>query len=58
MRAKFYDIAMGHMVSPYKFDRENIEDGKKLHDFDEWMRDGVMSREDALVQLNRLNNNK
>jgi N-acetyl sugar amidotransferase len=55
---EFYDIAMGHMVSPYKFDRENIEDGKKLHDFDEWMRDGVMSREDALVQLNRLNNNK
>lgn len=55
---EFYDIAMGHMVSPYKFDRENIEDGKKLHDFDEWLRDGVMSREDALVQLNRLNNNK
>lgn len=51
---EFNEIAMGHMVSPYQHEAEKIVDGKKAHDHDEWSQDGVMDREDALKQLDRL----
>jgi N-acetyl sugar amidotransferase len=50
---EFLDIAMGHQVSPYVHDPLSTQPGQKLHDFEEWSRDGAMDRDTALVQLNR-----
>jgi hypothetical protein len=51
--AEFMEVAMGHQVSPYHHDPAKITPGKKLADFDEWSRDGVMKREDAEKQIAR-----
>jgi N-acetyl sugar amidotransferase len=50
---EFYDIAMGHGVSPYHHDRRNEAMGTKVHDFDRWPRYGSMPREEAEIQLER-----
>jgi N-acetyl sugar amidotransferase len=51
--AEFLDVAMGHGVSPYEHRPETIEQGRKMHDFDQWSRDGAMPRENAEVLLDR-----
>ncbi len=50
---EFVQIAMSHAVSPYEHDPSKIVPGKKLHDFNVWMREGAMSRSDAEQQLER-----
>lgn len=50
--AEFNEIAMSHMVSPHQHHPEKIEEGKKMHDFDQWSQEGAMSREEALKQWN------
>lgn len=49
---EFLDIAESHMVSPYHHERDKIQPGQKMPDFDKWSRDGGMKREEALKQLN------
>jgi len=50
---EFYEIAKSHGVSPYVFDGDTKVQGKKLHDFDQWSREGKMTREEAKEQLER-----
>jgi N-acetyl sugar amidotransferase len=52
-RDEFYEVAMGHAVSPWVFDRSRVRPGRKLPDFDRWSRDGAMDREEAARQLAR-----
>ncbi|MBT4732791.1 N-acetyl sugar amidotransferase [Candidatus Woesearchaeota archaeon] len=49
---EFMEIAISHEVSPHKFDAEKITPGKKVHDFENWSRDGNMPRNEAIKQLN------
>jgi len=48
---EFYDIASSHSISPWQFNRAELKDGIKTHDFDKWSRSGKMSREEAESQL-------
>src|SRR5581483_3689205 len=50
---EFVQIAMSHSVSPYVHDPSQIVPGEKVHDFDQWTREGAMPREEAEEQLNR-----
>jgi N-acetyl sugar amidotransferase len=50
---EFLDIAMSHQVSPYKHDPASTLPGEKMHDYDQWNREGRMKREDAEVQVIR-----
>ncbi|NER37091.1 MAG: N-acetyl sugar amidotransferase [Oscillatoria sp. SIO1A7] len=50
---EFIQIAISHAVSPYQHDPSKIKPGKKVHDFEQWSRDGAMPREEAEVQLHR-----
>lgn len=49
--SEFFEIAQSHTVSPWKLDITGQKSGAKLHDFDQWTRDGAMRREDAEKQL-------
>jgi len=51
--AEFTEIAKSHGVSPYRHDERLVRRGKKVHDFDLWPQYGDMSREEAMVQLER-----
>jgi N-acetyl sugar amidotransferase len=51
--AEFTQIAKSHGVSPYRHDERLVRRGKKVHDFDLWPQYGDMSREEAMVQLER-----
>lgn len=51
--AEFLEIAMQHQVSPYVHDPASTQPGERLHDYDQWSRDGAMERGEALVQLTR-----
>ena len=43
---EFYQIALEHSVSPWKFERERYGDSSKLADHDEWLRgDGLTATE-------------
>jgi N-acetyl sugar amidotransferase len=53
---EFLQIAQSHIVSPHTHDQELIQEGSKMHDFDQWSRDGKMDREDALKQLENWKN--
>jgi len=48
---EFLQIAKSHVVSPHVHDQDAIQDGKKMHDFDQWSKDGAMDRADTLKQL-------
>jgi N-acetyl sugar amidotransferase len=50
---EFIQIAMSHSVAPHKHDPSQIVPGTKLHDFNQWSKDGGMPREDAEKQLGR-----
>src|SRR5262249_39829520 len=50
---EFLEIALSHAVSPYEHDPEQVTDGTKPHDFDQWTRHGALPRDEAKVQLNR-----
>jgi N-acetyl sugar amidotransferase len=50
---EFLDIAMGHQVSPYVHDAKSTLPGAKTPDFDQWSRQGGLSREEANVQIVR-----
>lgn len=50
---EFLDIAMSHAVSPYEHDPARIGEGRKLHDFGQWCREGGLARESAEAQLDR-----
>ena len=50
-KEEFYEISLVHTVSPWKFDMNNIEKGKKLKDFEKWSRHGKMDRNDAEKQI-------
>ena len=45
---EFYEVLKNHEISPNKFDSGNIDNGKKVHDFDTWERSGKMDRKEAL----------
>jgi N-acetyl sugar amidotransferase len=51
-KKEFYEIAISHIVSPHKFDQENIEISKKTSDFNQWPQDGEMERSFTEKQLN------
>jgi N-acetyl sugar amidotransferase len=50
---EFWQIALGHGVSPYRHDRGTTQPGAKTHDFERWPRAGAMPRGDADAQLDR-----
>lgn len=50
---EFIQIAMSHMVSPWKFDKSNIGQGVKTKDFDRWCEEGEITRGEAEEQLER-----
>lgn len=54
---EFYEICIGHAVSPFEFDKSKVVHGKKTHDYDTWCTEGKMSRQDALDQLSAFNEN-
>ena len=54
---EFYEIAMQHTVSPWKFDTTNIEDGLKLDDYNEWQQGEGLSREESRKQCNQYSEN-
>lgn len=51
--SEFLDVAMGHGVSPYEHNPSDIEQGKRTADFDQWLKDGAMPREEAEALLER-----
>lgn len=51
--AEFMEVAMSHQVSPYVHDPEATQPGRKTHDFDQWSRQGAMSREASQEMLRR-----
>ncbi len=55
---EFMEIAISHEVSPHKHDPEQVTIGKKLHDYDEWSREGPMPRKEAYKQLQRWRSGK
>jgi len=50
---EFMEVVLSHAVSPYEHDHSKVTDGKFVHDFEDWPREGAMPREQALVQLTR-----
>ena len=50
---EFMEVALGHTVSPWHFDSSQMKTGKKTHDFDQWIKDGALPREEAVKQLER-----
>lgn len=50
---EFIQIAMSHGVSPHVHDPKSITPGTKTPDFDEWIKEGEMPREEANEQINR-----
>lgn len=50
---EFLQIAMSHQVSPYEHDPALVRAGGKVHDYDEWSREGPMPREESARQLER-----
>ena len=48
---EFHEIAESHMVSPHKHDSDAVISGTKITDFDQWSRDGEMSREEGMQQV-------
>ena len=41
-KEEFYEVSISHIVSPNKFDTNNIEISQKTHDFNDWSSDGEM----------------
>ena len=54
--SEFYEIAISHQVSPWKFDKDSIRDGSATADFDEWLRGDGLTPEEANSQASRLPN--
>ncbi|HEY5122998.1 MAG TPA: N-acetyl sugar amidotransferase [Ignavibacteria bacterium] len=52
-KEEFYEVAIYHTVSPWKFDVSKIVTGEKLPDFEKWSKEGEMKREEAEIQLKR-----
>jgi N-acetyl sugar amidotransferase len=50
---EFMAIAGKHQVSPYVHDAAATQPGERLHDFNDWSREGPMDRGQTLVQLQR-----
>lgn len=50
---EFMEVAMSHQVSPYVHDPDSTEPGAPTHDFDQWLRQGGMSREASHEILKR-----
>ena len=50
---EFMEVAMSHQVSPYVHDAHKTQAGARTHDFDQWAREGAMSREASHEILNR-----
>jgi hypothetical protein len=50
---EFWQIALGHGVSPYRHDRGATQPGAKTHDFERWPRAGAMPGGEAEEQLER-----
>jgi hypothetical protein len=50
---EFLKIAMAHAVSPYEHDPAQVTAGRKLHDYDQWAREGALPRAAAEAQLER-----
>lgn len=48
---EFLDVAMSHTVSPWEFKPAETNKGEKLPDFDQWSREGALSRDEALAML-------
>jgi len=50
---EFLQVALSHGVSPYRHDCNATVNGKATHDCSKWCSHGAMSRDAALVQLQR-----
>lgn len=50
---EFLEAAMSHQVSPYEHKPELTQPGRKTSDFDQWLRQGAMSREASKAVLDR-----
>jgi|TARA_B100001964_G_scaffold131992_1_gene145810 N-acetyl sugar amidotransferase len=50
---EFYEVAMSHQISPFKFQKKVKENTKKTKDFDKWSSDGKANREESLKELEK-----
>ncbi len=50
---QFYTIAIGHQVSPWKFELNQVSPGEKLNDFDNWSKGDGLTPEEAKNQINK-----
>lgn len=48
---EFIEVAMRHQISPYQHDPATAKPGEKTPDYDVWVKDGGMPRDEAIVQL-------
>lgn len=53
---EFWEVALGHGVSPYRHDREATGPGAQMPDFERWPRAGEMPHKDAEAQIRRWRN--
>jgi N-acetyl sugar amidotransferase len=53
---EFWEVALGHGVSPYRHDRASTGPGAKMPDFERWPRAGKMPHQDAEAQIRRWRN--
>ena len=50
---EFYEVAMSHQISPFKFQKKIKENTKKTKDFDKWSSDGKANREESLKEFKK-----
>ena len=51
---EFYKIAISNRVSPWEFDKNsNIEESKKMKDYDEWLKGDGLSRQETELVLKK-----
>ena len=48
----FYSIAIGHQVSPWKFDPSEIRNGEPTPDFSQWLRGDGLDVNESKDQVN------
>ena len=50
---EFFNIAISHQVSPWKFDKSTIREGERSPDFDQWLQGDGINKDSAREQIQR-----
>jgi hypothetical protein len=50
---EFYEVAMSHQISPFKFQKKVKENTIKTKDFDRWSSDGKANRKESLKEFEK-----